>query len=92
MRFAAALLLTTIATGVAAEEIRRLPSRLAVLPETEKVGCYWYRQREYCARYCYWEINGRRYCREREREAYSQAPEAEVYRMAPMKLGAPPAR
>lgn len=85
---AVVLLVMSIATGVSAEEIRRLPSRVAVLPETEKVGCYWYRQREFCTRYCYWEVNGKRYCREREREAFSQAPVAEVYSVAPpMKLG-----
>lgn len=37
-------------------------------------GCYWMRQRLYCARYCYVEVDGRRYCRERARWAYPQAP------------------
>lgn len=37
-------------------------------------GCYWFRQRLYCSRYCYVEIDGRRYCQERARWAYPQAP------------------
>jgi hypothetical protein len=37
---------------------------------TQGLGCYWYRQRQYC----YVEVNGQRYCREREREAFPQAP------------------
>ena len=60
---------------------------------TEAGGCYWYRQRQYCSRYCYVEVNGQRYCREREREAFPQAPaDATVYLdpLGPfrMKLGA----
>jgi hypothetical protein len=38
------------------------------------VGCYFHRQRLYCARWCYLEIDGHRYCTERQRDAYSQAP------------------
>lgn len=38
------------------------------------VGCYWHRQRHYCARYCYIEVDGYRYCTERAREAHTQAP------------------
>ncbi|MFA5949767.1 MAG: hypothetical protein WC807_05740 [Hyphomicrobium sp.] len=38
------------------------------------VGCYWMRERLYCARYCYVEVDGRRYCRERSRLAFPQAP------------------
>lgn len=37
------------------------------------VGCYWYRGRHLCARYCYLEVDGKRYCVDREREARSQA-------------------
>lgn len=33
------------------------------------VGCYWARQRQICARYCYWQPDGRRYCVSRERQA-----------------------
>ena len=42
-------------------------------------GCYWYRQKQYCGRYCYIEGNGIRYCREREPEAFPQMPEASVF-------------
>jgi hypothetical protein len=35
-------------------------------------GCYWHRQQYFCARYCYFEVDGRRYCVERERDAYPQ--------------------
>lgn len=35
-------------------------------------GCYWVRGRRYCGRYCYWEVNGRRYCHDRERLAEPQ--------------------
>lgn len=38
----------------------------------EARGCYYYRGRQHCGRYCYWEVNGRRYCREREDEAHPQ--------------------
>ena len=38
----------------------------------EAVGCYWERGRQYCGRYCYWEVNGRRYCQRRERLAVPQ--------------------
>jgi hypothetical protein len=38
-------------------------------------GCYWMRQRLYCSRYCYIEIDGRRYCREREYLGFPQAPD-----------------
>lgn len=51
------------------------------------VGCYWYRQRSHCGRYCYIEADGARYCTERQRDAHSQAP-AEVrlpFFMQPMK-------
>jgi hypothetical protein len=42
-------------------------------------GCYWYRQKQYCGRYCYIEGNGIRYCRDREQEAFPQMPEASVF-------------
>jgi hypothetical protein len=46
--------------------------RVAQVPQG--VGCYWYRGNLYCSRYCYWEIDGYRYCRRRADEAFSQAP------------------
>jgi hypothetical protein len=39
------------------------------------VGCYWFRGRLNCSRYCYWEIDGHRYCTRRLRDARTQAPE-----------------
>lgn len=38
----------------------------------EASGCYFSRGRMYCGRYCYWEINGKRYCQRRARDAYPQ--------------------
>ena len=38
----------------------------------EAVGCYWDRGRQYCGYYCYWEVNGRRYCHKREEAALPQ--------------------
>lgn len=35
-------------------------------------GCYWHRGRRHCGSYCYWEVNGRRYCGPRERHAEPQ--------------------
>lgn len=52
---------------------RRISPRIVDLPPTEARGCYYYRGREHCGSYCYWEINGKRYCQQRAREAFSQA-------------------
>jgi hypothetical protein len=38
------------------------------------VGCYWYRGRHYCSRYCYREVDGYTFCRTRLHSAGSQAP------------------
>ena len=38
----------------------------------EAVGCYWERGRQFCGHYCYWEVNGRRYCQRREEIAVPQ--------------------
>lgn len=35
-------------------------------------GCYWRRGTRFCSRYCYWEVDGRRYCHEKERVAHPQ--------------------
>ena len=35
-------------------------------------GCYWRRGVRHCSQYCYWEIDGRRYCQDRERIAVPQ--------------------
>ena len=46
---------------------------VVVLPPLEAKGCYFYRGRRHCGSFCYWEINGKRYCQTREREAVPQA-------------------
>jgi hypothetical protein len=43
-------------------------------PATEAGGCYYYRGREYCGRYCYVEFNGKRYCQRFQRDAHPQMP------------------
>jgi hypothetical protein len=47
---------------------------LHALPPVEGKGCYFERGVEYCGSYCYVEVNGRRYCQQRLRDAHSQAP------------------
>lgn len=70
--------LTPIAAGPAdAQYARRDAPYVVDLPPPEKRGCYFYRGREFCGSYCYWEVNGKRYCQRRERDAHSQAPIAE---------------
>ena len=39
----------------------------------EAKGCYYYRGRRTCGSYCYWEVNGHRYCQTRDHDAYPQA-------------------
>ena len=79
----AALLLITGAPG---------PSHAQPYPRTvqvpQGVGCYWFRGRLNCSRYCYWEIDGYRYCTRRLRDAHTQAPELLFDDYAPY----PPAR
>lgn len=41
-------------------------------PGPEASGCYFSRGEMFCGRYCYIEINGKRYCQPRERDAYPQ--------------------
>ncbi len=79
MRLTALLLaaagVTLIGLPSAADaQYRRAVPRTFELPPTEARGCYFYRGREYCGSYCYWEVNGKRYCQQRERNAHSQAP------------------
>ena len=68
-------------------EQRYIQRPYAAFDGNERRGCYWIMQHQYCGRYCYTEVDGKRYCRERERLAYPQGlfftdgP-------APMKLGA----
>lgn len=72
LAFAFALLL--LASGL--DAAAGTPSRRVPVQTFQQggVGCYWYRGREFCSRYCYLEINNKRYCVERERNAVSQAP------------------
>jgi len=71
------------------------PSYGWLAQEPEGRGCYWVRQRQYCARYCYIEVDGRRFCTEHARDAHSQAPVADAFiewdakQPGSMKLGGP---
>lgn len=84
---AVAMALAGQGSAASARERERLPVIVAVPTAGEGVGCYWDRGRQYCSRYCYVEIDGRRYCRERARDAHSQAPADELPAMvlSPMK-------
>jgi hypothetical protein len=90
MRSSALVAILALATMITAEvpaafaqaaEIqyrRPMPTALE-LPPPEARGCYYHRGRRYCGAYCYWEVNGKRYCQRRERDAHSQAPIVEDY-------------
>lgn len=65
-------------------QYRRAQPYVAELPPTEARGCYFYRGRRYCGAYCYWEVNGKRYCQRRERDAHSQAPLVEDFDYGPV--------
>ena len=58
-------------------------ARIEQLPEG--VGCYWYGGQLYCNRYCYWEIDGYRYCQPRLGNAVSQAPPLLLYDFEPRR-------
>ena len=66
-----------------AEAGSRYGARIEQLPEG--VGCYWYRGQLYCSRYCYWEIDGYRYCHPRVGNAISQAPPVLLYDFEPRR-------
>lgn len=57
--------------GERVERVARAERACSALLSAE--GCYWNRGRRYCSRYCYIEVNGRRYCNPRESEAVPQA-------------------
>jgi hypothetical protein len=82
---ASILVCAALTTSAAARE--RLPVIVEVPTAGEGVGCYWERGRQFCSRYCYVEIDGRRYCQERARNAHSQAPliDLPAFGMPPMK-------
>lgn len=71
------------ATSASAGRYLRRPAQFLVEPAGEAVGCYWYRQREFCSRYCYYEVNGKRYCHHNQREAHPQALIVDDYLYAP---------
>lgn len=77
-RFAVLLLCVPFATSAEAQvsqvQYRRAPPYIVELPPPDARGCYYHRGRRYCGTYCYWEVNGKRYCQRRERNAHSQAP------------------
>jgi len=66
-----------------AEAGSRFGARIEQLPEG--VGCYWYHGHLYCSRWCYWEIDGYRFCRPRLGEATSQAPPLLLYDFEPRR-------
>jgi hypothetical protein len=61
----------------------RYGARIEQLPEGQ--GCYWYRGQLYCSRYCYWEIDGYRFCHPRLGRAISQAPPLLLYDFEPRR-------
>lgn len=69
---AMAAMLAPIANAEA-QARRPRPQVYAELPPVEGRGCYYDRGEEFCGSYCYWEINGKRYCQRRLRDAHSQA-------------------
>jgi hypothetical protein len=73
MLFAVAALLLVAMAPAEAEAQFGFPYPRAQVPQG--VGCYWFRGNLNCSRYCYWEIDGYRYCTRRLRDAYSQAPD-----------------
>ncbi len=66
--------LLACAGDASAQTRRTRPMPFDQLPPTEGRGCYFERGIEYCGSYCYWEVNGKRYCQQRLRDAHSQAP------------------
>jgi hypothetical protein len=66
-----------------AEAGSRYGARIEQLPEG--VGCYWYRGQYFCNRYCYWEVDGYRYCQRRLEAATSQAPPLLLYDFEPRR-------
>ncbi len=62
-----------LAAGAAAAQRRGPPAWIgSAPPPLEAAGCYFYRGRQYCGRYCYVEVNGKRYCQRFERDAVPQ--------------------
>ena len=80
-----AILLPALAsvTNAQAHGRRLRPYAIVELPPTEGRGCYYDRGEEFCGSYCYWEINGKRYCQRRLRDAHSQAGPQHFYAAEP---------
>ncbi|MET0653873.1 MAG: hypothetical protein ABWY63_15275 [Hyphomicrobiaceae bacterium] len=70
-----ALLLAGIAPAQGQAQPYGSPYRRLGVQIPQGVGCYWFRGNLNCSRYCYWEIDGHRYCTRRLRDAHSQAPD-----------------
>lgn len=65
--------------------VARADPRVRYLPPPQGVGCYFYHGVRYCSRYCYWEVDGYRYCHRRPEEAVSQAPYLIVVEPEPLR-------
>lgn len=63
---------TLFAAGAMAGPRRAPVHGFDALPPPEVGGCYYYRGRQWCGRYCYTEINGKRYCQRWKRDAHPQ--------------------
>ena len=70
-----------------ARRLTPVPGVIEVPDAPEGIGCYFERGRTFCSRYCYIEVDGHRFCRERPREARSQAPveDLPIIHLTPMK-------
>lgn len=87
---ALACLLTIAPNTEAASERRLQPARADQVYGDQK-GCYWARGQRHCSQYCYWEVDGRRYCQTRESLAWPSGnpdyrkvpPEPPIYGRAP---------
>ncbi|MGL4396766.1 MAG: hypothetical protein ACRCS9_09525 [Hyphomicrobium sp.] len=85
MRIATGVILLTLPLcGVASAGSDRYSRPVRVAPfydvrPGEAVGCYWERGRQHCGSYCYWEVNGRRYCQKRDFNAQPQGARVEGY-------------
>lgn len=71
-----AVLLLAASTAVEARYVRD-PHGRYIAPDQfryhgDQRGCYWAEGRRYCSRYCYWEVDGLRYCRTDRRRAHPQ--------------------
>lgn len=73
LTLAIAVIAAADVTAAGADPLRRGAPGFVQMPPLEALGCYFHRGRRHCGRYCYWEVNGMRYCQERERDAFPQA-------------------